>query len=393
MARSSARRRAARIDCPRLPTVLPIAAAGAYPLACRHVQQPLCAAPRQARRQLPAAEPAAVPGAGRRRTPAARAVVHGAQRVTYARVLRPRPPAGLGAGRAGIGPGDTVSVMLANTPPMLEAHYGVPMTGAVLHAINTRLDAAIVAFQLDHAAAKVVICDREFAPVMREALAQAKVRPLVIDYDDRSSRKPGEPLSGTDYEAFLAGGDPAFRWRMPGDEWDAIALNYTSGTTGNPRASSIITAAPTSCATPTWWRPAWAGTPSISGRCRCSTATAGAFPGRCRWSPARTCASGGCAPAPMYGAIAEHKVTHLCGAPIVMSTLLGAKPEERRAAAAKGAVRDRRGAAAGGRARRHGRGGVRRDARLRPDRGLRPRRRQRVARGLGRACPPTSRRR
>ena len=138
--------------------------------------------------------------------------------------------------RRGIGPGDTVSVLLANTPPMLEAHYGVPMTGAVLHAMNTRLDAAVIAFQLDHADAKVVICDREFAPVMREALAQAKVKPLVVDYDDRrNSRKRAERLSDLDYEALLAEGDPAFRWRRPDDEWDAIALNYTSGTTGNPK--------------------------------------------------------------------------------------------------------------------------------------------------------------
>src|SRR6185295_7211211 len=163
------------------------------------------------------------------------AIVHGAERFTYAEFYaRARRLASALAAR-GIGPGDTVSVMLANTPPMLDAHYGVPMTGAVLHSINTRLDAGIVAFQLDHAAAKVVICDREFAPVMREALQQAKVRPLVIDYDDKEFPQAGEPLSGIDYEAFIAGGDPAFAWRMPRDEWEAIALNYTSGTTGNPK--------------------------------------------------------------------------------------------------------------------------------------------------------------
>ena len=135
----------------------------------------------------------------------------------------------------GIGKGDTVSVMLANTPPMLEAHYGVPMTGAVLHAINTRLDAAIIAFMLDHAEAKVLIADREFAPVMKEALALAKVRPLVIDYDDPEYPQTGERLGTIDYEDFLAAGDPDFAWSMPDDEWDAISLNYTSGTTGNPK--------------------------------------------------------------------------------------------------------------------------------------------------------------
>ncbi len=119
------------------------------------------------------------------------AVIHGAQRFTYAELYaRARRLASALAAR-GIGVGDTVSAMLANTPPMLEAHYGVPMTGAVLHSINTRLDAAIVAFQLDHADAKIVICDREFAPVMREALAKAKAKPLVIDYDDRQFPQPG----------------------------------------------------------------------------------------------------------------------------------------------------------------------------------------------------------
>ena len=163
------------------------------------------------------------------------AIVHGAQRFTYAQFYARARRLASALAAHGIGPGDTVSAMLANTPPMLDAHYGVPMTGAVLHSINTRLDAGIVAFQLDHAVAKVVICDREFAPVMREALAQAKVKPLVIDYDDKQFPQAGEPLSGTDYEAFIAGGDPAFPWRMPQDEWEAIALNYTSGTTGNPK--------------------------------------------------------------------------------------------------------------------------------------------------------------
>jgi fatty-acyl-CoA synthase len=138
------------------------------------------------------------------------AIIHGAQRVTYREFYARARRLASALAAHGIGPGDTVSAMLANTPPMLDAHYGVPMTGGVLHSINTRLDAGIVAFQLDHAAAKVVICDREFAPVMREALAQAKARPLVIDYDDKQFPQAGEPLSGTDYEAFIAGGDAAF---------------------------------------------------------------------------------------------------------------------------------------------------------------------------------------
>src|SRR5262245_18277559 len=137
--------------------------------------------------------------------------------------------------RRGIGRGDTVSVMLANTPAMLECHYGVPMTGAVLNTLNTRLDAAIIAFTLDHAATKILITDREFSGVIKEALTLAKTKPLVIDYDDPEYSGPGERLGAIDYEDFLAAGAPDFVWLMPGDEWDAIALNYTSGTTVDPK--------------------------------------------------------------------------------------------------------------------------------------------------------------
>src|SRR5882757_2864836 len=129
----------------------------------------------------------------------------------------------------------TVSVLLANTPAALECHYGVPMTQGVLNTLNTRLDAAIIAFSLDHAEAKVVIVDREFSSVMKEALSLCKVKPLVIDYDDPEYSGPGERLGEIEYEAFVASGDPNYIWSMPDDEWDAIALNYTSGTTGDPK--------------------------------------------------------------------------------------------------------------------------------------------------------------
>ncbi len=125
--------------------------------------------------------------------------------------------------------------MLANTPAMLECHYGVPMAGAVLNTINTRLDAAIIAFQLDHGEAKVLITDREFSKVVKEALALAKVKPLVIDYDDPEFSGAGERLGAIEYEDFIKDGDPDFAWQMPDDEWDAITLNYTSGTTGDPK--------------------------------------------------------------------------------------------------------------------------------------------------------------
>ena len=134
--------------------------------------------------------------------------------------------------------------MLSNTPPMLEAHFGVPMVKAVLHSVNTRLDAAVIAFQLDHAETKVLIVDREFSGVMKEALALAKAKPLVIDYDDPdyaadAPYPKGERIGTLDYEEFVDGGDPDFAWSMPDDEWDALSLNYTSGTTGNPEGRGL----------------------------------------------------------------------------------------------------------------------------------------------------------
>ena len=115
--------------------------------------------------------------------------------------------------------------VLANTPAMLECHYGVPMAGAVLNTINTRLDAAVNAFTLDHADTKVLIVDREFSAVMKDALSRAKVKPLVIDYDDPEFAGAGECLGTIEYEDFVGGGDPGFAWAMPDDEWDAITLN------------------------------------------------------------------------------------------------------------------------------------------------------------------------
>ncbi|RMF08657.1 MAG: acyl-CoA synthetase, partial [Alphaproteobacteria bacterium] len=163
------------------------------------------------------------------------AIIHGAQRFSYGDFYaRARKLASALAAR-GIAKGDTVSVMLSNTPPMLEAHYGVPMTGAVLHSMNTRLDAQIIAFQLDHAQTRILITDREFAPTVKEALSIAKVKPLVIDYDDPQFPQQGELLGEIEYEEFIRDGDPEFAWSPPDDEWDAISLNYTSGTTGNPK--------------------------------------------------------------------------------------------------------------------------------------------------------------
>src|SRR5690242_336255 len=163
------------------------------------------------------------------------AIIHGMLRRTYAEFYARSRQLASALAKHGIGRGDTVSVMLANTPAMLECHYGVPMTKGVLNTLNTRLDAQIIAFSLDHADAKVVIIDREFSKVMKDALALAKVKPLVIDYDDPEYSGPGERIGAIEYEAFVAQGDPDFAWKMPDDEWDAITLNYTSGTTGDPK--------------------------------------------------------------------------------------------------------------------------------------------------------------
>ena len=161
--------------------------------------------------------------------------MHGPLRRSYAEFYARARRLASALAKRGIKRGDTVSVMLANTPAMLEAHYGVPMTQGVLNSLNTRLDAAIIAFSLDHAEAKVVIIDREYSKVMKEALSLCKAKPLVIDYNDTEYSGGGERLGSIEYEDLLREGDPDFVWSMPEDEWDAIALNYTSGTTGDPK--------------------------------------------------------------------------------------------------------------------------------------------------------------
>lgn len=258
------------------------------------------------------------------------AVIHGPLRRSYADLYaRCRRLAAALAAR-GIGRGDTVAVLLANTPAMIECHYGVPMTGAVLNTLNTRLDAGALAFCLDHGEAKVFIVDREFARVGREALDKAGVSPLVIDYDDPEVTGDSAPVGETDYEDFLAAGDPDFDWAMPGDEWDAISLNYTSGTTGDPKGvvyhhrgaallslGNVITAGLPQHAVYLWTLPMF----HCNGWC---------FP----WTLSIVAGTHVClrqvrAPA-MYAALAEHGVTHLSGAPIVMSTLLNAPEAQKR---------------------------------------------------------------
>src|SRR5215469_10873857 len=163
------------------------------------------------------------------------AVVHGARSFTYGEFYARARRLASALAKHGISRGDTVSVMLANTPAMLDAHYGVAMTGAVLNTLNTRLDAAILAFTLDHAETKVLVTDREYSEVIRQALQLATVKPLVVDYEDPECTNPGERVGTIEYEELLSEGDPDFSWITPDDEWDAITLNYTSGTTGDPK--------------------------------------------------------------------------------------------------------------------------------------------------------------
>jgi fatty-acyl-CoA synthase len=258
------------------------------------------------------------------------AIIHGPLRRNYRDFYMRCRRLASALARRGIGRGDTVAVMLANTPAMLECHYGVPMAGAVLNTLNTRLDAPVVAFSLDHGNAKVVITDREFSKTMGPALAKAGVEPLVIDYDDPEYTGPGDRIGTIAYEEFLAEGDPDFAWSPPQDEWDAIALNYTSGTTGDPKGvvyhhrgayllamGNVVTGGLGRHPVYLWTLPMF----HCNGWC---------FP----WSVSIVAGTHVCLrqvrAKALYDALADHGVTHLCGAPIVMSALLNASEEERR---------------------------------------------------------------
>ncbi len=257
------------------------------------------------------------------------AVVHGELRRTWGEVYARCRQLASALVRAGVGKGDTVAVMLPNTPPMVEAHFGVPMAGAVLNALNTRLDPETIAFMLDHGEAKAVIVDPEFAPVMHKAIAlRQSGRPLrVIDVEDPLFTGTVQRIGSQTYEAFLAGGDATFEWQLPGDEWDAIALNYTSGTTGNPKGvvyhhrgaainaiSNILEWDMPKHAVYLWTLPMF----HCNGWCFPWTLAARAGVNVClRRVEARA----------ILDAIREHGVTHYCGAPIVHGLLVNAPDE------------------------------------------------------------------
>ncbi|EEE36492.1 acyl-CoA synthase [Rhodobacteraceae bacterium KLH11] len=250
-------------------------------------------------------------------------VVYGERRYTWADTYARCRRLASALVRRGVGAGDTVSIIAANIPALYEAHFGVPMAGAVLNAINTRLDAPIITFILNHAEAKVLLVDPEFSGVVKQALAQVDHDVLVIDIEDPDF-DGGERLADLTYEALLAEGDPEFNWSLPGDEWDAITLNYTSGTTGNPKGvvyhhrgaalnatSNILTWGMPQHSIYLWTLPMF----HCNGWC---------FP----WTMAANAGTSVCLRAvrdvPIYRAFRDEGVTHFCGAPIVLNMLANA---------------------------------------------------------------------
>ena len=261
------------------------------------------------------------------------AIIHGPLRRTWAETFKRTQRLASALTKRGIGYGDTVAVMGANSPETFECHFGVPITGAVLNALNVRLDAENIAFILDHAEAKVLITDSEFSPTVEKALALCKVKPVLIDINDpmaEHTADSGKLLGEMDFEAFLAEGDETYPWTLPADEWQAISLNYTSGTTGDPKGvvyhhrgaylnamGNVVSWSMPHHPVYLWTLPMF----HCNGWC---------FP----WTLAAIAGTSVCLRkvngANIYKAIDEHKVTHFCGAPIVLSFVINVTDEEKK---------------------------------------------------------------
>ncbi len=254
------------------------------------------------------------------------AVVHGVRRYTWRETYARCRRLASALERRGIGKGDTVAAMLANTPEMYECHFGVPMTGGVLNTLNTRLDADAIAFMLDHGEAKLLITDKEFSPIVEGALARLGRKIDVIDVEDPEFQG-GKRLGAKTYEELLREGDPEFAWVWPEDEWQAISLNYTSGTTGDPKGvvyhhrGAYLNAI---CNITTWAMPHHAVYLWTLPMFHCN---GWCFP----WTMAANAGTNVCLrkveAGKIFELIKQHKVSHYCGAPIVHSTLINA-PEE-----------------------------------------------------------------
>jgi fatty-acyl-CoA synthase len=262
--------------------------------------------------------------------PAKAAIVHGARRISYAAMLERCTRFASALAARGIGKGDAVSVLAMNSPCLLESHYGIPMAGAVLNAINTRLDARTIAFILEHCEAKMLIVDRALSGIAREALALTSARPLIVDYDDPEYDGPGERLGDIEYEELLASSDPSFPVELPADEWQAISLNYTSGTTGNPKGvvyhhrgaylnsvSNAFAFGFSDSSIYLWTLPMF----------HCNGWT-------CTWAVTFAGGTHVCLrnvdPAQIFKLIVEEKVTNMCGAPIVLNMLVHAPAAAKR---------------------------------------------------------------
>jgi fatty-acyl-CoA synthase len=254
------------------------------------------------------------------------AVIHGDVRFTWAEVYARCRRLASALKTRGVGIGDTVAAMLPNVPEMYEAHFGVPMAGAVLNTLNTRLDAEAIAFMLEHGGAKVILTDREFSATIEQALKRLKKKPLVIDVDDPQF-EGGRLLGEATYEQFIARGDPEFEWFLPADEWDAISLNYTSGTTGNPKGvvyhhrgaylnavSNIVSWGMPPHPVYLWTLPMF----HCNGWCFTWSIAAAAGTNIClRRVDAKM----------IFDLIRRHRITHYCGAPIVHNLLINAPAE------------------------------------------------------------------